>query len=144
MKLSLDTTYKIPRFNGYELLITSTMSCKDSYLIHLEKEDIKGYFAVRSWKNFRKYPNGYYLPYIHYSNSTNRFSYYYELSDINNKRIRMTIAELCDLIRNHKEYNVTGHQNPIGSRNRVLGQTGKHTITISDAMSGLIKQEEDK
>lgn len=134
-ELKIGTWYKIPKYNGYEIQFTNEQQRINSYPVFLH-EKYHVFFWLRSWKNFKKYPNGYVLPYTHGT------SYYYELSDISNNRMKVSIADIVKMIQNSDYESTTTHNTKnIGSRNNVKFRTNKSNIGLGDLLkqNSLIK-----
>lgn len=140
MKIKPNTWYKIPYYNGYEIcfvnnypeLYANNEACK----VNLYGQDCL--VSLISFKNFKKYPYGYYLPYYHRQKG-GKGSYYYELSDVSNKRKRLKINEIISLIEDSGLNLVSGINTlHYGSRNRIVHTTEEKPITLSSTMNSLI------
>lgn len=139
-ELKIETWYKIPTFNGYEIQFTNQQRNIHSYPVHLHNK-YHVFFWLRSWKNFKKYPEGYILPYIHGKD------YYYELTDISNNRKRLSVGTIVKLIQNTPmDTRTDTYIRNIGSRNNVVYRSDKHNIGLGDLLkkNSLIQSDEEK
>lgn len=138
--LKYNTWYRIPDFNGYELSIGLA-----PYGAQIWDPEAKLYCAVRSTKNFIKYPYGYCIQYYH--DFKNRRGYWFEMSDYNNKRKRLKLLEIFKLMNDRplQVIDVPDYLINIGSRNRATlnpprqnMNLGKEpaTISFSNLISG--------
>ena len=110
--LSYGIGYKIPEYNGYELTITPYNVLKD-----YDYENLI-YCQVRSTKNFRAHPNGYLIAH----QETRSGKRYYELSDYNNIRRRLTLTDILNQFNKYSDRLLTVQSNTINiwSRQRAL------------------------
>lgn len=130
MNLQLNTWYRIPFYNGYELQLTERKTHQHSYPVCVH-DTLHCYFWIRSFKNYKKYPHGYILPYIHFG-KYRKVSYYYELTDAANKRVRLKIKDIVKLIEDSGlELSVYDCYTNIGSRNKVLFDVEKAPYSAS-------------
>ena len=131
MKIESGTWYRIPKYNGYEMYITNTLNPNDYYRFYpVIVDGIQYYAMVRSCKNFNKFPHGYRLPYDHAVKGNT--IYYYELSDLSNKRKRLSINTIIQLIKDcDLDLRTTGEIINIGSRNRARQTCGDSQITMN-------------
>lgn len=134
MNISLEQWYRIPYYNGYEILFSKLYVWPQSVAYDFNGESV--YVTVRSFKNFNVYPGGYLLPYEHYNTKTKKKKNYFELTDLANKRRRLTIQAIIKVIENY-DLTMTTEQNitNIGSRNKVRLYTDKKPILPSTAMN---------
>lgn len=137
--------YRIPEHNGYEISFTKEKQWLYSYPIKLNPEG-EFYFWLISWKNFIQYPNGYILPYEHYKRNGEFVGSWYELTNLNNKRERLKIKTIVDMLRNcdyNNDYEKTGSL-CFGSRNSTILNTEKKPLTLGELIkkSSLIKNDE--
>lgn len=134
MTINLEQWYRIPYYNGYEIYLSQFWACENSVKYRICNTPV--YATVRSFKNFNKYPNGYILPYAHYNEKTKKTKYYYELTDLSNKRKRLTIQTILSIIENYDLDTVTDQEaRNIGSRNRVRWNTDEKPIPAIRALS---------
>lgn len=110
MELKIGVWYKIPKFNGYELLYDGVN------------------YHVRSFKNFNKYKNGYELPYYHYIKKANRYGEYYEMTAYDNTRRRLKIHQILELMDNESYYATESNGRNISSRNLTLPHQRKDRV----------------
>lgn len=145
MKIKINTWYKIPHFNGYEICFVKSpypnyndnKSCK----VNLYGEECL--VSLVSYKNFNKYPYGYLLPYYH--KQKGNISQYYELSNTSNKRKKLRIEKIISLLEESDlDLSVNPNTLHIGSRNRVLATTDKSTNTMTSTMNSLITSTSSK
>ena len=102
MIFNVGTWYKIPKFNGYEIMFDGM------------------YYHVRSFKHFNKYKNGYELPYDHYRKGGIYIGSYYEMTAYDNTRRRYTIDKLLKLMDDESYYVTESTGRNISSRNLTL------------------------
>lgn len=105
--------YAIPGYNGYELMLGLSV---DHTFSDLEPSDIGPLSCkVRSTKNFRKYPAGYTIKY------TRKNDKWFELSNNNNIRVRLSLAEVLETICRSKHIllETPAYFTNVGSRNRI-------------------------
>lgn len=134
MYINNNVWYRIPLYQGYELCIGNYI-CPYSYRLN----ELDGrFFTVRSFKNFKRYPEGYFLPYLHFTKNKNGIEVvsgkYYEMSDISNKRCRLTIDQVIELVNNSDGY-IHTQGTDSEARNRILYTTKKKNITLSSLLS---------
>lgn len=134
--------YRIPEHNGYEIHFTRYPEPLYSYPIKLSEGEF--WFQLVSWKNRHRYPNGYILPYEHYNRKGELTGVWYELTDLNNKRERLKIETIVNMIRNCDYNNEYLQGGIIGSRNSTVLRTDKKPLTFGDLIgkSSLIKNNE--
>lgn len=157
-----NTWYKIPKFNGYEFkYVKINKDDPDPEGFSFIDRKINVAHAVRSWKNFNEYPNGYLLPYTHhiknYLTHRDQTKMWYEMTDFNNNRKRLTYSAIYDLLQQEPYYAIEVEENHpnIGSRNKAVStekpskNKKKEDIknkTMSSLMANLIdnNNSEDK
>lgn len=134
--------YRIPGFNGYELqLLEQPNYHPRSYPVNYKGNHL--WFWLRSYKNFKKYPNGYILPYEH-GNGKNKEAYY-EMTDISNNRKRIKIGDIVKYIETSSYITDIGERViNRGSRNSIVYRTDKAQIGLSDVLgkSSLVVPDE--
>lgn len=134
MTIFYEQWYRIPQYNGYEIVFSKYYSTPNSVQYNFRGD--RCIVTLRSWKNFNQYPNGYVLPYFHYNSRKKKWKEYYELTNLSNKRDRITIHAIIRLIEDY-DLDYTTEQripNP-GSRNRVRMSTNKKQILAATALS---------
>lgn len=131
MKLELNKWYRIPDYNGYELQLTEQKMGQRSHSLYIQHSNLHCHFWLRSFKNFKKHKNGYILPYIHTAKGGGH-QYYYELTDLANKRNRITIGTIIKSLESSDiDLSVFDEYTNYGSRNRALYKTNDAPFTLS-------------
>ena len=87
MTIFYEQWYRIPQYNGYEIVFSKYYSTPNSVQYNFRGDQC--IVTLRSWKNFNQYPNGYILPYFHYNSKKKKWKEYYELTNLSNKRDRL-------------------------------------------------------
>lgn len=130
MTLELDTWYRIPFFNGYEICL-STKQYYLSYEYSYKGKNV--FFILRSFKNYKKYPGGYILPY-HHKGKNRKINSYYEMTDINNNRVKLKISDIIKWMEKPPYENTTAHNRiNMGSRNSII-YAPEGNITLTDRL----------
>ena len=114
-EMGFEIWYQIPGYNGYEIKFSKLYGKTFDHGIGL-------YHTVRSTKNFKKYPNGYEIQYLHISGKQNKIvDSYYELSNNDNKRIRLTVIDVLETINRNPDYSLAVPDNMLNivSRNKI-------------------------
>lgn len=99
--------YTIPQFKAYEFIIIDLKTDPNlntlNYvpILHIDSEN-KLAHTVRSFKMPNVYPYGYYLPYSH--TTKGKESLYYEMTNFEDLRKRLTVTEIIQLIIDYPEY----------------------------------------
>lgn len=124
--------YKIPHYNGYE--VSKRANTDGTYA-----------YQVRSFKNVKKYPNGYILTYDHYDKAGNPH-YYYTMTRYDNNVFRLTIMDILDLIEKEPYYAVESNGPNLSSRNltlpkqRLYNKNKQGTAEERNSFSDLMKK----
>jgi len=104
--------YTIPDYPGYEVRF------------------IRGFdqFEIRSFKNFKRYPEGYILPYSH-KTSGGGVAKFYEMTQNTGYRKKLTIGDIYDILinKNHLVNIRDQYDTDIGSRLRTLPADRKNS-----------------
>lgn len=111
--VNLQMWYDIPDYNGYQIMF------------HSVSNDFKLVAAtVRSFKNFKKYPYGYILPYYHYAKGKPYMDEYYIMTNYEGKRKRLTVQDICKIFTESDQIIIPAANGVrAGSRNRLIYKT---------------------
>lgn len=100
--------YTIPQYKGYEFMIIhfdpglGMIPPMPSYVPSIYIDQNRGIcHSVRSFKFLKRYPKGYYLPYEH--KVRGKKSLYYELTNYENLRKRLSVDDIIYLILHQPE-----------------------------------------
>ena len=110
MTIFYEQWYRIPQYNGYEIVFSKYYSTPNSVQYNFRGDQC--IVTLRSWKNFNQYPNGYILTYFHYNSRKKKWKEYYELTNLSNKRDRITIHAIIRLIEDYDLDYTTEEQIP--------------------------------
>ena len=100
--------YRIPHYNGYEIRRIPT------------NENGRYLFEVRSFKNFKKYPYGYIMQYIHYPKNGGKPKMYYTMTDYKGISRNLKIEDILQILDDEPDYHTESNETNINSRNRTL------------------------